>query len=135
MAHILVVEDTPDNRTIAELILLDAGHTVVSVGDGASGILAAKKARPDVILMDLSLPKLDGWEATRRLKLNPCTRDIPVIAFTAHILPGDLDRAMAAGCAAVIAKPFEIDLFLSEIELLLQRGRDDHGRAPGRGSI
>jgi CheY-like chemotaxis protein len=135
MAHILVVEDTPDNRTIAELILLDAGHTVVSVSDGASGILAAKKAHPDVILMDLSLPKLDGWEATRRLKSNPCTRDIPVIAFTAHILPGDLDRAMAAGCAAVIAKPFEIDLFLNEIEILLQRRRDDHSRSSGHGSI
>jgi len=131
MAHILVVEDTPDNRNIAELILLDAGHTVVSVGDGASGILAAKKTRPDVILMDLSLPRLDGWEATRRLKSNPSTRDIPVIAFTAHILPGDLDRAMAAGCAAVIAKPFEIDLFLNEIETLRRRDRGDRDRGVG----
>ena len=119
MAHILIVEDAPDNRNIAELILRDAGHTVVSVGDGASGILAANSARPDVILMDLSLPKLDGWEATRRLKSDPATRDIPVVAFTAHALPGDIDRARAAGCSAIIAKPFEIDFFLSEIESLL----------------
>src|SRR5919205_761036 len=112
MAYILVVEDAPDNRTVAELILRDAGHTVLSVGDGASGVLAARRARPDVILMDLSLPKLDGWEATRRLKSDPSTCDIPVIAFTAHALPSDIDRARAAGCAAVIAKPFEIDFFL-----------------------
>jgi CheY-like chemotaxis protein len=125
MAHILIVEDAPDNRNIAELILRDAGHTVVSVGDGASGILVANSTRPDVILMDLSLPKLDGWEATRRLKSDPATRDIPVVAFTAHALPGDIDRARAVGCSAIIAKPFEIDFFLSEIESLLG-GRKIH---------
>ncbi|MBS1966709.1 MAG: response regulator [Chloroflexi bacterium SZAS-1] len=115
MAHILLVEDAPDNRNIAELILLDAGHTVVSVGDGASALSAAASLQPDIILMDLSLPRLDGWEATRRLKQDPATRDIPVIAFTAHALPNDLDRARAVGCSAVIAKPFEIDTFLNQI--------------------
>ena len=90
MAHILIVEDAPDNRTIAELILQSAGHTVVSIGDGASAVGVAAITRPDAILMDLSLPQLDGWEATRRLKANPATRDIPVIAFTAHILPATL---------------------------------------------
>ena len=124
MAHILIVEDAPDNRTIAELILQSAGHTVISVGDGASAVCVAVITRPDAILMDLSLPHLDGWEATRRLKANPATRDIPVIAFTAHILPSDLDRARAAGCATVIAKPFEIDAFLAQIDALLdQRSR------------
>lgn len=115
MAHILLVEDAPDNRNIAELILLDAGHTVVSVGDGASALSAAASLQPDIILMDLSLPRLDGWEATRRLKQDPATRDIPVIAFTAHALPNDLDRARAVGCSSVIAKPFEIDTFLNQI--------------------
>jgi two-component system cell cycle response regulator DivK len=119
MAHILVVEDARDNRTIAELILRSAGHTVVSVGDGASAVGVAASSHPDAILMDLSLPRLDGWEATRRLKSNPATRDIPVIAFTAHTLPSDIERARAAGCATVIAKPFEIDFFLAQINALL----------------
>lgn len=119
MAHILVVEDARDNRTIAELILQSAGHTVTSVGDGASAVKIAASSRPDAILMDLSLPQLDGWEATRRLKANSATCDIPVIAFTAHTLPSDLDRARAAGCATVIAKPFEIDFFLAQIDALL----------------
>lgn len=119
MAHILVVEDTHDNREVAELILRDAGYTVQSAADGESGITAASAERPDLILMDLSLPWVDGWEATRRLKANPDTCDIPVIAFTAHVLEGDTERARAAGCAAVIAKPFDIDVFLHQIEILL----------------
>ena len=98
MAYILLVEDTQDNRAIAEIILREAGHTVLSVADGASGMDAARTARPDLILMDLALPYVDGWEATRRLKADPCTRDIPVIAFTAHVLQEDADRAREAGC-------------------------------------
>ena len=128
MAHILVIEDAPDNRNVAELILRDAGHTVVSVGDAASGIIAALISHPDVILMDLSLPKLDGWEATRRLKSNPATRDIPVIAFTAHALPTDIERAQAAGCSSVIAKPFEIDFFLHQIHAMLEQPNHQHSR-------
>ena len=116
MAHILVVEDTHDNREVAELILRDAGHTVVSAQDGVSGIAAAAKGRPDLILMDLSLPWVDGWEATRRLKADPATRDIPVVAFTAHVLDEEARRAREAGCAGVIAKPFDIDTFLRQIE-------------------
>ena len=131
MAHILIVEDAPDNRTIAELILQSAGHTVVSVGDGASAVCIAVSTRPDAILMDLSLPHLDGWEATRRLKANPATRDIPVIAFTAHILPSDLERARAAGCETVIAKPFEIDVFLAQIATLLDQHSHMRSRRVG----
>jgi two-component system, cell cycle response regulator DivK len=127
MAHILVVEDTHDNREVAELILRDAGYTVQSAVDGESGVSAAAAERPDLILMDLSLPWVDGWEATRRLKANPDTCDIPVIAFTAHVLEGDAERARAAGCAAVIAKPFDIDVFLHQIELLLPCGADAVG--------
>jgi len=121
MAYILLVEDTPDNRQIAELILRDAGHTVLSVTDGASGMVAAATARPDIILMDLALPLIDGWEATRRIKANPATHDIPVIAFTAHVLQEDAERAHEAGCAAVIAKPFEIDALLEQIDALLDQ--------------
>src|SRR5204862_1043414 len=121
----------PDNRTIAELILQSAGHTVVSVGDGASAVCIAVTIQPDAILMDLSLPQLDGWEATRRLKSNPATCDIPVIAFTAHILPSDLERARAAGCATVIAKPFEIDVFLAQITALLDQRKLVRSRRVG----
>jgi two-component system, cell cycle response regulator DivK len=121
MAYILLVEDTQDNREIAEIILRDAGHTVLSVADGASGMIAAVTAQPDLILMDLALPKIDGWEATRRIKANPATRDIPVIAFTAHVLQEEAERARAAGCAAVIAKPFEIDMLLEQIDTLISQ--------------
>jgi CheY-like chemotaxis protein len=129
MAHIMVVEDARDNRTIAELILQSAGHTVTCVGDGASAVKAAASNHPDAILMDLSLPRLDGWEATRRLKANPATCDIPVIAFTAHTLPSDLERALAAGCATVIAKPFEIDFCLAQIDALLAQKLYEKSRA------
>jgi two-component system cell cycle response regulator DivK len=129
MAHIMVVEDARDNRTIAELILQSAGHTVTSVGDGASAVKVAASSHPDAILMDLSLPRLDGWEATRRLKANPATCDIPVIAFTAHTLPSDLERARAAGCATVIGKPFEIDFFLAQIDSLLAQKLYEKSRA------
>jgi CheY-like chemotaxis protein len=123
MAYILVVEDAQDNREIAEIILRDAGHTVLSVPDGESGLAAAADLRPDLILMDLALPFVDGWEATRRLKADPDTRDIPVIAFTAHVLQEDAERAWAAGCSAVISKPFEIDALLRQINALLHRQR------------
>ena len=129
MAHIMVVEDARDNRTIAELILQSAGHTVTCVGDGASAVKAAANSHPDAIRMDLSLPRLDGWEATRRLKANPATCDIPVIAFTAHTLPSDLERARAAGCATVISKPFEIDFFLAQIDALLAQKLYEKSRA------
>jgi two-component system, cell cycle response regulator DivK len=123
MAYILLVEDTFDNRTIAELILRDAGHVVTSVADGESGMAAAAALHPDLILMDLALPFVDGWEATRRLKANPTTRDIPVVAFTAHVLEEDAERARAAGCAAVVAKPFEIDTLLDQIDALVDQQR------------
>jgi CheY-like chemotaxis protein len=123
MAYILLVEDAQDNRAIAELILRDAGHTVLSVADGESGMAAAIALRPDLILMDLALPFVDGWEATRRLKADPATRNIPVVAFTAHVLQEDSDRAREAGCVAVIAKPFEIDTLLRQIDALVDQQR------------
>ena len=123
MAHILIVEDDRDNREVTELILSDAGYTVVSAGDGRSGLDTALHTHPDLIVMDLALPHLDGWEATQHLKTNPDTGHIPIIAFTAHLLHDDLARALAAGCAAVIAKPFEISSLLSQVEAVLaQRG-------------
>ena len=123
MAHILIVEDDRDNRDMTALILSDAGHTVLSAPDGVRGLHTALHAQPDLIIMDLALPRLDGWAATRHLKANPATRHIPIIAFTAYPLHEDLARALAAGCAAVIAKPFEISSFLNQIEVVLAQSQ------------
>ena len=115
MASILLIEDNPDNRELTELILTEAGHTVATAKDGIQGLYLAARDQPDVILMDLALPKLDGWAATQRLKAYPATSHIPVIAFTAHVIEEDLERARAAGCVAAVAKPFDIDVLLDEI--------------------
>jgi two-component system cell cycle response regulator DivK len=132
MASILLVEDSPDIRSMVELLMQAAGHTVVSVGDGLSAVQQAANDRPDLIVMDLALPQLDGWEATRQLKANPLTRAIPVLAFSAHVLPDDIDRALAAGCAAVIPKPFDIDTFLTQITAILaQSAQPGRQRAVG----
>ena len=119
MAHILIVEDAPDNRTIAELILQSAGHTVVSVGDGASAVGVAIITQPDAILMDLSLPQLDGWEATRRLKADKATADIPIVALTGHALAGILEGAKKAGCDAFVTKPCLPEDLVKEIQRVL----------------
>ena len=119
MPHILLIEDYRDNREVAKLILNDAGYRVTTAGDGLRGVQIAIQCHPDLVLMDLALPWLNGWEATQRLKATPATCSIPVVAFTAHVLPDDLARARAAGCSAVIAKPFEIDTLLSQIAVLL----------------
>jgi two-component system cell cycle response regulator DivK len=119
LACILIVEDTADIRKVVELILDDAGHAVVSACTGEQGVVAAAHAQPDVILMDLALPSMDGWEATRRLKADPVTREIPVIAFTANVMPDATEHALDAGCSAVITKPFEIDALLNQIDTCL----------------
>jgi two-component system, cell cycle response regulator DivK len=119
MSHILIIEDYRDNRDVAELILHDAGYTVTCGSDGRRGIQLAIDLQPDLILMDLALPLLNGWEATRRLKANAATRHIPVVAFTAHVTQDDLARAHAAGCVAIVAKPFEINAFLAQIAAIL----------------
>jgi two-component system, cell cycle response regulator DivK len=119
MAHILIIEDYRDNRDVTKLILADAGHTVSSASDGVRGLYLAARDQPDLILMDLALPRLDGWTATRRLKTYPLTWHIPVVAFTAHVTQEDIARAGAAGCVAVITKPFEIDTLLTTVATVL----------------
>jgi CheY-like chemotaxis protein len=119
MASILLVEDARDISYLVTLLLHDAGHTVVSVGDGLSAVQHATHALPELIIMDLALPDLDGWEATRQLKAQASTRHIPVLAFTAHLLPDDIERALAVGCVAVMPKPFDIATFLKTIDHLL----------------
>jgi CheY-like chemotaxis protein len=126
MATILLIEDSQDNRNVTELILMDAGYTVITAGDGLRGLDLATRAEPDLIVMDLALPRLDGWSATRRLKAQAATRHIPVVAFTAHVTPEAIARAEIAGCVSVVTKPFEIDALLHTIARVLAQ------TAPGR---
>ena len=104
---VLLVEDNEDNLLIYSTILRHSGYAVVEARDGQAGIDAAKKEHPGLILMDVSIPVIDGLEATRRLKADPATKDIPIIALTAHALASDQQKALEAGCDSYIAKPAE----------------------------
>ena len=121
MIKILYVEDNDDNVYMLKmrLELLDEFEVVVAE-DGEKGCAAAVTEKPDLILMDLDLPVIDGWEATRRLKSNPETRDVPVIALSAHALAGSREKALAAGCDDFDTKPVEFDRLLGKIRHLLQ---------------
>ncbi len=104
--RILVVEDTEDNRRIIRDLLTSAGYELIEATDGAAGVAAAMSEIPDLVLMDIQLPVLDGYEATRRIKADPATRHIPIIAVTSYALSGDEAKARAAGCDGYVAKPF-----------------------------
>ena len=119
---ILYVEDNDDNIYVLKNRLGRAGYTVLIAMNGEQGIELATAEKPDLILMDLSLPVLDGWEATRRLKAASDTRDIPVIALTAHAMPGDREKALEAGCDDFDTKPVDIARLRGKIEALLERG-------------
>ncbi len=119
--RILLVEDNALNRDMLERRLRFRGYEVMSAIDGETGIASAIANCPDVILMDMSLPGIDGWEATRRLKQDPATKSVPVIALTAHALRDDEERAMLAGCNGFHAKPIELDVLLSLISTLVER--------------
>ena len=118
---ILIVEDVEYNRDLL-VQLLEEEYEVVTAADGAAGIEAAARDRPDVILMDLSLPGIDGWEATRRLKAEPETEAIPVIALTAHAMQGDEERARACGCDDYLTKPIDEDQLFGKLARLLGPG-------------
>jgi CheY-like chemotaxis protein len=118
---ILYVEDNEDNVYVLKSRLTRAGHMVLVAPDGAQAVTMAAGEQPDVILMDLSLPVLDGWEATRRIKAAPATRSIPVIALTAHAMAGDREKAMAAGCDDFDTKPVEMPRLLGKIQALVKR--------------
>jgi two-component system cell cycle response regulator DivK len=121
MTRILYVEDNEDNVYMLRHRLERKGIEVIVATDGEAGIAAAERERPDLILMDLSLPVIDGWEAARRLKSAPATRAIPIIALSAHAMAGDRERALAAGCDDYDTKPVNLKGLLAKIEALLPR--------------
>ena len=121
MPKILIVEDNEMNRDMLSRRLARRGYEISMAVDGKQGIDAAESEAPDLILMDMSLPEIDGWEATRRLKSNEKTLNIPVIALTAHAMVGDKEKAIDAGCDDYDTKPIEFDRLLGKIEAFLQK--------------
>jgi two-component system, cell cycle response regulator DivK len=119
MAVILLVEDNEMNWDMLSRRLGRKGYRVVVATDGQQGLDMARSEAPDLILMDMSLPVVDGWEATRQLKAAPETCTIPIIALTAHAMPGDREQALAAGCDDYDSKPIEFDRLLGKIKTLL----------------
>jgi CheY-like chemotaxis protein len=118
-AKILLIEDNEMNRDMLSRRLQRRGYEVVTAVDGESGLALTRSGAPDLVLMDMSLPGIDGWEATRQLKVDPATRAIPVIALTAHAMAGDREQALAAGCDDFDIKPIDLDRLLGKIEALL----------------
>jgi len=120
MAKVLLVEDQEDNRDMLSRRLKKRGYEVEIAVDGAEGVEKARSEAPDLILMDMSLPVMDGWEATRILKAEDDTRSIPVVALTAHAMSTDREKAFEAGCDAYETKPIELPRLLETMEKLLQ---------------
>ena len=120
MAKILLVEDNEMNRDMLSRRLARKGHEVLIAVDGAEGVSMAIAKIPDLILMDMSLPVLDGWQATQQIKAAPETKTIPVIALTAHAMAGDREKCLAAGCDDYDTKPVEFPRLLTKIEMLLK---------------
>ena len=113
--RILVVEDTEDNRRILRDLLTNAGFDVIEATDGERGVAAAREERPDLILMDIQLPVIDGYEATRRIKAMPEFKSIPIIVVTSYALSGDEGKAREAGCDAYVTKPYSPRALLAKI--------------------
>jgi two-component system, cell cycle response regulator DivK len=122
MARVLVVEDNASNMTLATFLLKSAGHTVLPATDAEAGLAIARAEQPDLVLMDIQLPGMDGLEATALLKADPATAALPVIALTALAMKGDEERIRAAGCDGYIAKPMRYAEFLTTVAKFLQAG-------------
>jgi two-component system, cell cycle response regulator DivK len=121
MPKILMVEDNEENRDSLSRRLQRRGYAIVTAADGNAGLAMAQSEKPDLILMDMNMPELDGWEATRQIKATEELRDIPVLALTAHALAGDRERALEVGCADYHTKPVDFSKLLAQIEAILQK--------------
>ncbi len=119
MAKILIIEDTENNRVLLTRRLKPRGHEIVTADDAEKGLAMIPDERPDLILMDVGLPGMDGWAATRRLKADPANRQIPVIALTAHAMDGDQVKAVEAGCDDYETKPIDFNRLFAKIDRLL----------------
>jgi len=124
MPRILVIDDNEPNRRILSRRLERRGFEVLLANDGKAGVETAAAEKPDLILMDMNMPHIDGWEATRQIKAAPGTANVPVIGLTAHALTGDRERALESGCSDYHTKPVEFQKLLAQIETLLQSRRD-----------
>jgi CheY-like chemotaxis protein len=135
--RILLVEDNELNRDMLSRRLTLRGFDVSIAVDGLQAVSKAPQEMPDLILMDISLPEMDGWDATRRIKADPATRSIPVIALTAHAMAGDRERSLEVGCDDFDTKPVELERLLGKINTLLARAQNDVGSddSAGRGSL
>ena len=122
MPSVLLVEDNEVNRNMLSRRLSKRGYDISVAGDGAEGVAVAKSQRPDIILMDMSLPVMHGWDATRALKADPETSGIPIIAITAHAMAGDREKALEAGCDDFDTKPYDLPRLLEKMEALLGGG-------------
>jgi two-component system cell cycle response regulator DivK len=129
---VLLVEDDPDNRAIYRTILEHFNYAVLEASDGETAIRMAHEAMPDVILMDVSIPVIDGWEATRRLKGDPATASIPIVALTAHALDADRATAEDVGCDGFLAKPVAPKRVVEEVDRVIETGSGDS--MPRRGA-
>ena len=122
MPKILIVADNEENRDSLSRRLQRRGFTVVTAADGRAGLEAAHAEKPDLVLMDMNMPELDGWEATRQLKAAPETGHIPIIALTAHAMSGDREKALGAGCDDYDTKPIDLERLLTKVHALLRDG-------------
>jgi CheY-like chemotaxis protein len=122
MAKLLLVEDNEMNRDMLSRRLVRRGYEVAIAVDGDQGVTMAQSEKPDLVLMDMSLPVIDGWEATRRIKSSDETRHLPVIGLTAHAMAGDREKALEAGCDDYDTKPIELERLIGKIEALLPGG-------------
>ncbi len=120
MNRILIVEDNALNRALLQAVLKRAGYELLMAEDGETGVELALRENPDLILMDVMLPLINGYEATRRIKMNPATRHIPIVAITANDAPSERDRALDAGCDGYITKPIDTRILPNQIRLFLR---------------
>ncbi|MEO6323350.1 MAG: response regulator [Thermoanaerobaculia bacterium] len=122
MPRILLIDDNEEGRESLSEILQSTGFDVVTAGDGERGLVLARSARPDLVVMDMNMPVLDGWQTTRTLRTDPATRHLKIIALTGHPLPEDREKAFQAGCCAFHVKPVNFDRLLVQIEEALREG-------------
>jgi two-component system cell cycle response regulator DivK len=119
--RILYIEDNPENRMLVRRVLNAEGYKLIEAVDGPAGLVAAREHVPDLILMDINLPELDGYEVTSRIKMIPQLAHVPVIAMTANVMHGDREKTLAAGCDGYIQKPIDIDLLPGQVAKFLSR--------------